>query len=79
VYRCGFATSQEAYDQAIKELTESFDRLETMLENQRYIAGDTFTLSDIQLFVTLICFDEVYGVYFKANTRRVLDSPAILS
>jgi len=79
VYRCGFATSQPAYDTAIDELTESFDRIEQILEKQRYIAGDKFTLSDIRLFVTLVRFDEVYVVYFKTNSRRVMDSPVILN
>ena len=46
---------------------------------QRYIAGDTFNLSDIRLFVTLLRFDEVYVVYFKTNTRRVMDSPNLLN
>jgi putative glutathione S-transferase len=79
VYRCGFAKSQGAYDTAITELTESFDRLEETLSKQRFIAGDTFTLADIRLFVTLIRFDEVYVVYFKTNTRSVATSPAILN
>lgn len=78
-YRCGFATSQGAYDEAVTELTESFDRLEEILGKQRYVAGDTFTLSDIRLFVTLLRFDEVYVVYFKTNTRRVMDSPNLLN
>ena len=51
--RCGFAKSQKAYDRAINELTESFDRLEEILSTQRYIAGDKFTLSDIRLFVMM--------------------------
>ena len=79
VYRCGFATSQEAYNTAIDELTESFDKLEDILSKQRYIAGDRFSFSDIRLFVTLLRFDEVYVVYFKTNTRSVVDSPAILN
>lgn len=79
VYRCGFATSQEAYDTAITELTESFDRIENILKGQRYIAGDQFTEADIRLFVTLLRFDEVYVVYFKTNTRTVEHSPAILN
>lgn len=79
VYRCGFAKTQSAYDTAITELTESFDRLESILEKQRYIAGDQLTLADIRLFVTLLRFDEVYVVYFKTNTRRVADSPALLN
>lgn len=79
VYRCGFATSQSAYNTAIEELTESFDRVEEILSRQRYIAGDTFTLADIRLFVTLLRFDEVYVVYFKCNTRTVASSPNILN
>lgn len=79
VYRCGFATSQQAYDKAITELTESFDRIEEILTGQRYIAGDQFTEADIRLFVTLLRFDEVYIVYFKTNTRSVAHSPAILN
>ena len=79
VYRCGFATSQGAYDTAIDELTESFDRVEEILSRQRFIAGDKFTLADIRLFVTLLRFDEIYVVYFKTNTRSVASSPAILN
>jgi putative glutathione S-transferase len=79
VYRCGFAKTQKAYDKAIDELTESFDRVESILQKQRYIAGDTFTEADIRLFVTLLRFDEVYVVYFKTNTRTVANSPAILN
>lgn len=79
VYRCGFAKSQEAYTQAITELTQSFDRIESILGKQRFIAGDTFTEADIRLFVTLLRFDEVYIVYFKTNTRSVATSPNILN
>jgi putative glutathione S-transferase len=79
VYRCGFATSQAAYDTAIDELTESFDRVEELLSTKRFVAGDHFTLADIRLFVTLLRFDEVYVVYFKTNTRSVATSPAILN
>lgn len=79
VYRCGFAQSQEAYDEAIDQLTASFDRIEDILSKQRYIAGSQFTEADIRLFVTLLRFDEVYIVYFKTNTRSVRESPAILN
>ena len=78
VYRCGFANSQRAYDTAITELTDSFDRVDQILQNQRYIAGDQLTLSDVRLFVTLLRFDEVYMVYFKCNTRSVAHTPAVL-
>lgn len=79
VYRCGFAKSQEAYDKAIDDLTDAFDRVERILEKQRFIAGDTVTEADIRLFVTLLRFDEVYIVYFKTNTRSVANSDAILN
>jgi len=79
VYRCGFAQSQAAYDEAIDQLTESFDRVEDILSKQRYISGSQFTEADIRLFVTLLRFDEVYAVYFKTNTRSVRESPAILN
>lgn len=79
VYRCGFATSQGAYDKAIDDLTKAFDRVNGILEKQRYIAGDQLTEADIRLFVTLLRFDEVYAVYFKTNTRSVATTPAILN
>lgn len=79
VYRCGFAKTQEAYNVAIAELTESFDRIDAILQKQRYIAGDVLTEADVRLFVTLLRFDEVYVVYFKTNTRSVTHTPAILN
>ena len=79
VYRCGFAKAQSAYNDAIEDLTTAFDQVDTILQNQRFIAGDQITLSDIRLFVTLVRFDEVYAVYFKTNTRSVAHTPAILN
>lgn len=79
VYRCGFAKSQGAYDSAIADLTEAFDRIDTILQKQRFIAGDTFTEADLRLFVTLLRFDEVYVVYFKTNTRSVRYTDSILN
>lgn len=73
VYRCGFARSQEAYDTAISQLFPSLDRVEDILNKQRYIAGNRFTEADIRLFMTLVRFDEVYVVYFKTNCKRVED------
>lgn len=71
VYRCGFAKSQVAYDTAVGELFAALDRCEEILSKQRYIAGDTFTMSDLRLFMTLVRFDEVYVVYFKTNERFI--------
>jgi glutathionyl-hydroquinone reductase len=72
VYRCGFAKNQRAYDKAIAELCEAFDRADDILQKQRYLTGnDALTDADIRLFVSLIRFDEVYAIYFKANARLV--------
>jgi len=67
VYKCGFAQSQAAYEDAFRELFNALDRLEEILSKRRYLCGNTLTLSDVRLFVTLVRFDEVYAVYFKTN------------
>lgn len=79
VYRCGFAKNQVAYDHAISALCEAYDRADDILQSQRYLTGDTLTDADIRLFVTLIRFDEVYSIYFKANARLVLLTPSLLN
>jgi len=79
VYRCGFAKTQWAYDRAINDLCAAFDRADDTLEQQRYLTGDTLTDVDIRLFVTLLRFDEVYTVYFKANARLVMLTPSLLN
>jgi putative glutathione S-transferase len=73
VYRCGFAQTQEAYDQACTELFETLDQIETLLEHHRYLCGNRITLADVRLFTTLIRFDAVYYGLFKCNRRRILD------
>lgn len=78
VYRAGFAKSQQAYEIAIDELTKSFDRIDEILQKQKFIAGNHLTEADIRLFPTLLRFDEIYVVYFKCNTRSVATTPAIL-
>ena len=75
VYKCGFATSQEAYDESIDPLFETLDWLEALLGERRFIAGDTFTEADIRLFTTLTRFDPVYNGHFKCNIRRLVDYP----
>lgn len=75
VYRCGFATSQEAYDKAFKELFDALERCEAILSRQRYMVGDRLTEADIRLFMTLIRFDEVYVVYFKTNKHFIHEFP----
>ena len=71
VYRCGFAVTQDAYEECIKVHTKHMVKLNKHLANRKYLTGDTLTLSDIRLFQTLIRNDEVYTVYFKCNTRLV--------
>jgi len=79
VYRCGFAKTQDAYNKAVASLTVAFDKIDGILQKSRFIAGNRFTLADVRLFVTLLRFDEVYTCYFKANTRMVSHTPAILN
>ena len=75
VYRCGFATSQEAYDSAVAALFATLDDLDQRLATQRYLFGDALTEADVRLWVTLARFDAVYVTHFKANLRRLADYP----
>ncbi|GII87765.1 glutathione-dependent reductase [Sphaerisporangium siamense] len=75
VYRCGFAKSQEAYDEAVVALFATLDDLEARLGTGRYLFGDRLTEADVRLWVTLVRFDTVYATHFKANVRRVADHP----
>jgi putative glutathione S-transferase len=75
VYRAGFATSQDAYEEAARGIFATFDQLETRLSEQRYLAGQQITEADWRLFTTLIRFDSVYYGHFKCNLRRVADYP----
>jgi len=77
VYRCGFATSQEAYSEAFQNLFLHLDKVEGILCKSRYLTGDRFTEADLRLFTTLIRFDMVYVVHFKCNGRRIIDYPNI--
>eukprot|EP00440_Ansanella_granifera_P014117 gb/GFBE01015343.1/.p1 GENE.gb/GFBE01015343.1/~~gb/GFBE01015343.1/.p1 ORF type:complete len:345 (+),score=76.62 gb/GFBE01015343.1/:1-1035(+) len=71
VYRCGFAKTQEAYEQAFGQLSAALDRAESLLAEQRFVLGDAFTYMDIRLFMTLVRFDPVYSVYFKTNCGTI--------
>jgi putative glutathione S-transferase len=75
VYRAGFATSQDAYEEAARGIFNTFDQLETRLAKQRYVAGDQITEADWRLFTTLVRFDSVYHGHFKCNLRRLADYP----
>jgi putative glutathione S-transferase len=75
VYKCGFATTQEAYDAAVVPLFETLDWLETRLGGNRYLMGDQITEADWRLFTTLVRFDCVYHQHFKCNRKRIIDYP----
>ncbi|MFK7853968.1 MAG: glutathione S-transferase family protein [Granulosicoccus sp.] len=75
VYKCGFATSQDAYEEALKPLFDSLDWLDDHLSTQRYLAGAVITEADWRLFTTLVRFDSVYVGHFKCNLRRIVDYP----
>ena len=75
VYRAGFATSQEAYDEGVKPLFHSLDWIEAILSQNRYLAGDRVTEADWRLFTTICRFDAVYHTHFKCNRRRIVDYP----
>lgn len=75
VYRCGFATTQEAYEDAFDSLFAALDTLELHLATNRYLVGNRLTEADWRLFTTLIRFDAVYVGHFKCNKRRIADYP----
>jgi putative glutathione S-transferase len=75
VYRCGFATSQQAYEEAYDVLFDALDQMETILQTKRYLLGDKITEADLRLYTTLIRFDEVYYSHFKCNKKRIEDYP----
>jgi putative glutathione S-transferase len=77
VYRCGFAGSQEAYEEAYDALFAELDRLSARLENQRYLVGDQLTEADIRLFTTLVRFDAVYHGHFKCNRNKLAEMPVL--
>lgn len=75
VYRCGFATSQSAYQAALLPLFETLDWLEGLLAQHRYLLGEALTEADWRLFTTLLRFDPVYVGHFKCNLKRIADYP----
>jgi putative glutathione S-transferase len=73
VYRAGFATTQDAYEQAFDAVFGALARAERLLTTRRYLAGDTITEADWRLWVTLVRFDRVYHTHFRCNGRRITD------
>lgn len=77
VYRAGFASTQEAYEEAVFPLFRTLDKLDARLADRRYLLGDRQTLADWRLFTTLVRFDPVYVGHFKCNLRRIVDYPSL--
>jgi putative glutathione S-transferase len=75
VYRAGFATTQEAYEEAAYGIFETLDKIEKRLSQQRYLVAGQITEADWRLFTTLVRFDAVYYSHFKCNLRRIADYP----
>ena len=75
VYRCGFARSQAAYEEAYDALFTTLDELEARLGRSRYLAGDRLTEADWRLFPTLVRFDVAYFSLFRCNRQRIADFP----
>lgn len=75
VYRCGFAGSQDAYEEAYDRLWKALDWLEEHLSTQRFLVGEHVTLADIYLYPTLIRFDPVYVGHFKCSRNRIAQMP----
>jgi len=75
VYKAGFATTQEAYEEAVLHLFETLNLLEDRLRTQRYLLGSSITEADWRLFTTLVRFDPVYVGHFKCNLKRLADYP----
>lgn len=77
VYRAGFARTQEAYEQAAREVFDTLDAIEMRLQTADWLAGDSFSEADLRLFPTLARFDVAYHYAFKCNLRRIIDYPAL--
>eukprot|EP00924_Labyrinthula_sp_SR-Ha-C_P011458 snap_masked-scaffold_46-processed-gene-1.61-mRNA-1 protein AED:0.23 eAED:0.23 QI:0/-1/0/1/-1/1/1/0/193 len=75
VYRCGFASTQEAYNEAYEAHWKGMDEIEKLLGERKFLTGDKITLSDIRLFVTLIRYDLVYYSRFKTSRDMIKDLP----
>lgn len=73
VYRCGFATTQDAYNRAFDRLFDALEELEARLALRRYLVGNQITEADWRLFTTLVRFDAVYYSHFKTNKKRLID------
>ena len=79
VYKAGFATTQAAYEEAVRALFATLDTLEAHLADRTHLVADRLTEADIRLFTTLVRFDPVYVGHFKCNWRRIADYPQLFA
>jgi len=77
VYQAGFATTQEAYEEAVIPLFETLEQVEAHLTEHRYLCGNRLTEADLRLFPTLVRFDSVYAGHFKCGLKRIRDYPSL--
>ena len=77
VYRCGFAQTQHAYEEAFQSLFETLDAIEAHLADREWLVGGQLTEADLRLFVTLVRFDAVYVGHFRCNRNRIVDMPGL--
>ncbi|MFJ8929658.1 glutathione S-transferase family protein [Streptomyces sp. NPDC102364] len=77
VYRAGFASEQDAYEEAYGNVFARLDTLSRRLAGQRYLVGDTITEADVRLFTTLVRFDAVYHGHFKCNRNKLAEDPVL--
>jgi putative glutathione S-transferase len=77
VYRAGFATAQDKYEEAVTALFKTLDWLEKRMAKRKWLCGKAFTEADVRLFTTLVRFDAVYYSHFKCNLRRLIDYPGL--
>ncbi len=75
VYKAGFATKKQAYQDNVNSLFEALDWVEDILSQSRYLTGGRITEADWRLFTTLVRFDAVYVGHFKCNLKRIADYP----
>ncbi|MFJ9174697.1 glutathione S-transferase family protein [Streptomyces sp. NPDC102360] len=77
VYRAGFASEQDAYEEAYRDVFARLDTVAQRLSGQRYLVGDTITEADVRLFTTLVRFDAVYHGHFKCNRNKLAEDPVL--
>lgn len=75
VYKAGFATKQDVYEEEVTKIFDELDRLEEHLETNEYLVGNKITEADWRLFTTLVRFDSVYHGHFKCNIKQLIDYP----